>query len=117
MATPDAERTQEIKAFETDAEVLLVHQLDLLAQLEAQLRAVHHTMRCIERLRSAKYRVGSELSNGERRETLTTLADEVTAIDRELQTQHQSCEDMQGSIRKMQARLTALRRRITAAEP
>jgi Ni2+-binding GTPase involved in maturation of urease and hydrogenase len=38
-----------IKAFKSQAEVLVVHQLDLLAQIEAQLRAVHRTMRRIRR--------------------------------------------------------------------
>jgi hypothetical protein len=90
-----------IAAFESEAEVLAAHQLDLLSQLEAQLRAVHHTMRCIERLRGSKHRIGPELTNGERRGTLKTLASELAAIDTEPNVQHQSCEDMQQSIRAM----------------
>ena len=110
MTERNPDRDASISAFESEAEVLVVHQLDLLAQLEAQLRAVHRTMRCIEKLRGGQYRVGRELTNGERSETLTTLASELAAIDQELHVQHQSCEDMQRSIREMQARLSAFRR-------
>jgi predicted nucleic acid-binding Zn-ribbon protein len=99
-------------AFEAEAEVLAAHQLDLLSQLEAQLRAVHHTMRCIEKLRGAKHRVGPDVTNGQRADALNTLAAELAAIDKELNVQHQSCEDMQRSIREMQAQLSALRRTL-----
>jgi hypothetical protein len=118
MAEHDMARAAGIKAFEAEAEKIVVHQLDLVAQLEAQLRAVHHTMRAIEKMRTARYRVGRELSNGDRSATLTTLAGEIQAIDEELRIQHQSCLDMQRSIREMQARLTALRKAAaTDAEP
>jgi hypothetical protein len=109
MAEPTPDRAAIIKAFEDGAEVIAVHQLDLLAQLEGQLRAVHKTMRCIEKLRSDRHRVGPELSNAERADTLQSLANELTAIDEELHIQHQSCAEMQRSIGKMQARLAALR--------
>lgn len=112
MSEPTAERpdpTAKIKAFEAEAEVLVVHQLDLLAQLEAQLRAVHHSMRAIEKLRSVRLRVGPRLTNGERAKILHALSSELATIDQELEIQHQSCEDMQRSIREMQARLSALR--------
>ena len=110
MVEHDPRRAAGIKAFEAEAEKIVVHQLDLVAQLEAQLRAVHHTMRAIEKIRAARYRVGRELSNGERATTLTTLTVEVQAIDEELRVQHQSCLDMQRSIREMQALLTRLRK-------
>ena len=109
MAEQEPFRAAGVKAFEAEAEKIVVHQLDLVAQLEAQLRAVHHTMRAIEKLRTARYRIGPELSNGERGSTLTTLAAEIRAIDEELRVQHESCLDMRRSIREMQARLTALR--------
>jgi hypothetical protein len=112
MGRSSSTRSKGIAAFESEAEVLAAHQLDLLSQLEAQLRAVHHTMRCIEKLRGSKYRIGTELTNGERSDTLKTLASELAAIDTELNVQHQSCEDMQQSIRAMQARLSALRRTL-----
>jgi uncharacterized coiled-coil protein SlyX len=115
MGEHDMVRAAGIKAFEAEAEKIVVHQLDLVAQLEAQLRAVHHTMRAIEKMRAARYRVGRELSNGERATTLTMLAGEIQAIDEELRVQHQSCLDMQRSIREMQARLTALRK-VAAAD-
>lgn len=103
MVERDLVRAAGIKAFEVEAEKIVVHQLDLVAQLEAQLRAVHHTMRAIERLRGARNRIGRDLSNGERGNTLTALSDEIGAIDAELEVQHQSCLDMQRSIRHMQA--------------
>src|ERR1700716_3277052 len=95
--------------------MLVVYQLDLLAQLEQQLRAVHHTMRHIEKLRSVKHRVGPELSNGQRDGTLTNLHDEIQAVDTELAVQHGCCLDMQETIAKMQARLAELRRRASNA--
>ena len=92
--------------------MLAAYQLDLLSQLEAQLRAVHHTMRCIEKLRGAKQRVGPELTNTQRGDTLKTLSSELAAIDKELNVQHQSCKEMQRSIREMQTQLSALRRAL-----
>ena len=115
MVEHDPVRAAGIKVFEAEAEKIVVHQLDLVAQLEAQLRAVHHTMRAIEKMRAAPYRVGRELTNGERGTTLTTLAAAIQAIDEELRVQHQSCLDMQRSIREMQARLATLR--AAAAAP
>jgi hypothetical protein len=98
-----------VKAFEGEAELLAVHQLDLLSQLEAQLRAVHRTMRIIEKLRSDKHRVGRELEHDERVAALSALASELGAIDEELQVQHRSCGDMQELIRGMQTRLSTMR--------
>jgi len=109
MIEHDPARAASVKAFEVEAEKIVVHQLDLVAQLEAQLRAVHHTMRAIEKLRSARHRIGRDLSNGERGNTLTSLSDEITAIDAELKVQHQSCLDMHRSIGHMQALVTSLR--------
>jgi hypothetical protein len=98
-----------VKALEAEAELLAVHQLDLLSQLEAQLRAVHRTMRIIEKLRSVKHRVGPELNDEERGGALRTLASELGRIDQELEVQHRSCADMQELIRGMQGRLTTMR--------
>jgi enoyl-CoA hydratase/carnithine racemase len=94
---------------EQEAEHLVVHQLDLLAQLERQLRAVRLTMRRIEKLRGAQNRIGDELSNGQKLDTLDHLADEVHVIDRELQTQHESCQLMLATVEKMRERLRPLR--------
>ena len=44
--------------------MLAIYQLDLLADVERQVRAVQHTMRHIEKLRGVRQRVGPELSNG-----------------------------------------------------
>ena len=102
-------RAIHLKSLEVDADVLATHQLDLVAQLERQLRAVHRTMRQIERLRSVKRRVGPELSNGEKANTLKHLTAELTAIDQELDTQHESCQEMQSTVDKMRARLRAMK--------
>jgi hypothetical protein len=84
-------------AFEADAEIIAVYRLDLIAQLEAQLRAVHRTLRSLERLRQAGTRGA--------RNALATLASEIRAIDRELQAQHESCISIQDAIHHMQVRL------------
>ena len=82
-------------------------------ELEAQIRAVHHTMRCIETVRSPRFRVGPELTAADRSAALTRLSNELNSIDRELRVQHRSCEDMQDAIRKIQATLDAVRERVT----
>ena len=105
----DQKRTHHLKSLEVDAEVLATHQLDLVAQLERQLRAVHRTMRQIERLRSVKRRVGAEMSNGQKANALNHLTDELTEIDQELNTQHESCQEMQITVDKMRARLRAMK--------
>ena len=64
-------------------------------------------MRQIERLRSVKRRAGAELSNGEKANALNHLTDELTEIDQELNTQHESCREMQITSDKMRARLRA----------
>ena len=109
MAHKDDRRASMIRAFEDGAELLVAHHLDLLAQIEAQLRAVHHTMRRIERLRGAKMRVGAELSNGERRTVLGGLTEEIAALDAQLDEEHQCCVQMQDTIDAMQQRLRDLK--------
>ena len=74
-------RKQQLEGFEREAEALAVYQLDLLAQLERQLRAVHHTMRHIEKLRSVKHRIGTELSDNERGDELVTLSREIAELE------------------------------------
>jgi len=97
------------RSLEQDAELLVAYQLDLLAQIEAQLRSVHHSMRGIEKLRGNTYRVGPELSNGQSHHTMTILLKEFAALDAHLEGQHESCRAMQDIVEKMQARLAALR--------
>ena len=111
--------TDELKAFEREAEILVAHQLDLIAQLERQLRGVHRTMRQIEKLRNARSRPGPELANGEKALTLNRLTDELTTIDEELGTQHESCVEMKATIDHMRGRLRVLRRasRTSGPEP
>lgn len=67
--------------------------------------------------RCSRYRIGRGLSHGERGDTLTSLSDEIKAIDAELRVQHQSCLDMQRSIGHMQALLTALREAAARTQP
>jgi len=110
MAGVDRTREPIIRAFEQKAELLVVHHLDLLAQIEAQLRAVHHTMRRIESLRGAKLRVGAELSNGQRRTALGGLSVEVSALDKQLVEEHACCILMQKTIKQMQQRLDDLKK-------
>jgi hypothetical protein len=109
MAGADATRALELRAFDAEAELLVVHQLDLLAQIEAQLRAVHHTVRRIEPLRSAKQRVGSELSNGQRQTVLVRLSAELAVLDKQLWEEHECCGLMQDTIKQMQKRLADLK--------
>src|SRR4051812_18434440 len=103
------ERTGTRRSLEDDAELLVAYQLDLLAQIEAQLRSVHHTMRGIEKLRGPRSRVGPELSNGQSQDTMTALSKELAVLDAHLEGQHESCRSMQQIVEKMQERLAALR--------
>jgi chaperonin cofactor prefoldin len=93
-------------ALEQDAEVLVTYQLDLLAQVEAQLRAVHHTMRAIEKLRGGHAHVGPELTKGEQQHMLKGLSVELESLEQQIETQHECCRDMQRTIKKMQSRFT-----------
>jgi uncharacterized protein with von Willebrand factor type A (vWA) domain len=104
------ERHKQSQVFEQEAEMLNVYHIDLLAQLEQQLRAVHHTMRHIEKMRSVKYRVGPELSNGQRAHELTDLSAEIDQLDEQFSAEHDCCLEMQRIIRQMQDRLAALRK-------
>jgi hypothetical protein len=106
----DNERKSEIVDFEDDAEVLFVQHLDLLAQLEAQLRAVHQTMRRIERLRGSSRRVGPELANGERESIVLGLAKEIDELDLNVGIEHVCCRAMHTTIGEMQQRVATLKR-------
>jgi len=96
--------------------MLTVLHLDLLAQVEQQLRAVHHTMRHIEKLRQAKNRVGPELSNGQRETTLTHLGEEVDALDGQLNAEHACCTEMRDIIAKMQGHVREMRRHVAFSD-
>jgi hypothetical protein len=99
-----------LTAFETDAEFLVLDQLDLLAQVEAQLRAVHHTMRRIEKLRGAKHRVGPELPDKLRQDTLHGLTAELEALDAHFATQHECSRHMLTTVERMRQRLASVKR-------
>ena len=106
-------RSSTIKDFEREAEVLVVYHLDLLAEMESALRAVHGTLRRIHSLRGKEFRSGRELNDGERQSTLTGLSDELTEIDRSLHDEHECCANMQQTIKKMQLHLGKLKRLAT----
>jgi hypothetical protein len=107
-------RTAEIKRFEEEAEALVAFQLDFLAQLERQVRAVHRTMRDIEKLRSVKNRrVGPELNNGERDAILVHLSTAISDVESHIAVEHECCADMQAAIANMRERLDGLRRHIS----
>ena len=98
------------RKLESEAEVLAASQLDLLAQIEAQLRAVHHLMRRIEPLRARSGGQPSEaMTNGERADTLTGLSGDLEAIEQQLSVQWGCCEDMLATIAQMRQRLPALK--------
>lgn len=99
-----------INDFEDDAEVLFLQHVDLLSQLEAQLRAVHHTIRSIERLRGGSRRVGPELVDGERETILVGVAKEVDALDSHIGVEQHCCHEMQTTIVEMQTRVKTLER-------
>jgi uncharacterized coiled-coil DUF342 family protein len=102
------------QTLDSEAEVLAVCQLDLLAQIEAQLRAVHHLMRRIDRLRSPKTGQPTEpMSNGQRSETLRELSGELEAIEQQVDVQLECCEEMRAIIGKMIQRLPALKQAAT----
>jgi chaperonin cofactor prefoldin len=113
----DSTRAVGLRALEAEAEFLVLHQLDLLAQVEAQVRAVHHTMRRIETLRAARLRVGPELSNGEREDVLRELGKELERIDAHVAVQHTSCVEMQEAVERMRERLKAMRQAIQYHQP
>ena len=112
-----SDRALETLAFERDAEMLAACQLDLLAQLERQLRAVHHTMRHIDKLRSAAHRVEPELSPAERPTVLTKVEETIEALDSQLQIEHSCCSHMRDTIIKMQVQVADLRRRAPIIDP
>jgi hypothetical protein len=107
---------QDVQALEDSAERLAAEQLDLLAQLEQQLRAVRHTMTHIEKLRSARWRVGPELTIGERERVLLALSDAVASLDQQLVIEHGGCVEMQSIIGQMRARVADMRSRVQSPQ-
>src|SRR5688572_1206226 len=83
--------------------------------MERQLRAVHRTMRQIEKLRSAKTHGGIEPSNNRKADALDHLTAELSVIDQELNTQHESCRLMLATVEKMRERLRAVRQPSVAS--
>jgi hypothetical protein len=108
-----SKRVRDLDVLEQDAEMLVVLQLDLLADVERQVRAVHQTMRHIEKLRGVRSRVGPELSDTQRTDTLSTLDDEIVALEEHFAIEQECCSDMHDTIKKMRARLAEMRQRTS----
>jgi len=108
----DHTRTVGLRAFEQEAEALLAYQLDLLAHLEAQLRATHEMIRGIETLRTAKERVGPELSNGQRGDVLAHVNVGLSSLDSQLRIQRELCADMHRTVDAMESKLNRLRQAV-----
>jgi hypothetical protein len=102
-------RPEILRDLEGLAEHLNAHQVELIAQIERHLRAVHHTMLRIGTLRDARHRVGPELLNGDRRAALTGLADEIGAIEDQLELQEDTCREMHAIVMRMQEGASDLR--------
>jgi hypothetical protein len=103
-------REQQVRDFEALAEWLVAEQLDLLAQVEAQLRAVHHTMRRIATLRNKEHRRGmDEPTDHQRKQALNGLTDEIQRLDDHVTTQVECCQAMLETVGKMQRRLRQMK--------
>jgi hypothetical protein len=98
--------------------MLAVSHLDLLAQLERQLRALHQTMRHIDKLRNLKRRVDppAPLSPDQSPAAATSLDGEIDALDSHLHVEHSCCSHMRDTIIKMQSRVADLRRRASSID-
>jgi chromosome condensin MukBEF ATPase and DNA-binding subunit MukB len=112
-----SDRALETLAFERDTEMLAACQLDLLAQLERQLRAVHHAMQHIDKLRNFAHRAEPALTVEARHSMLTRVDEAIEALDSQLQVEHSCCSHMRDTIIKMQARVADLRRRAPVVDP
>jgi hypothetical protein len=112
------DRALEFEVFLQDAEMLAVSHLVLLAQLERQLRAVHQTMRYVDKLRHLKRRVEPPTppSPDQSQTTPTSLDEDIEALDSHLHVEHSCCSRMRDTIIKMQSRVADLRRRASAID-
>ncbi len=106
---------------EREAELLVLQQLDLLVQLEGQVRVVERMKSHLEKLRGAKYRIGPRPAREERQAALARLIDELGELDRQGLLQHQCCLDMRRAVGTMLTSLVTLGSRFPAgsssAEP
>ena len=105
MSMETSDRQQEIEAFEHDAAYLALEQLELVAQLEEELRAVRQTMTHINKLRDAR-----SLSNDQREAALSDLAKGVTVLEQLLDAETTCCAEIKKTIARMFQRVANLRR-------
>lgn len=108
MPIRDIDRAPQVEFIEHSADLLAVHQLDLLGQIEEELRAVRHTMLAIEQLRPLPNRVIEELPNGEKQKVLEQLTVELKGLDSLLLQQHDTGAAMLAITRQMMYRVRAL---------
>jgi hypothetical protein len=112
------DRALEFEVFLQDAEMLAISHLDLLAQLERQLRAVHQTMRHIDKLRHLKRRVEPAAPGAadQLHVAPTSLDEDIEALESHLHVEHSCCSHMRDTIIKMQCRVADLRKHASAID-
>jgi hypothetical protein len=113
------DRALEFEVFLQDAEMLAISHLDLLAQLERQLRAVHQTMRHIDKLRHLKRRVEpatAPVAPDQLQLAPTSLDEDIETLESHLHIEHSCCSHMRDTIIKMQCRVADLRRHASAID-
>ena len=98
----ESSRAKILRRLEDRAERLAVHQLDLMAQIDAHFRAARHIMRRIGMLRPGRLRAGPRLTIGLRRAVLSELENEIGEIESQLELQEDTCRKMHRIIRWMQ---------------
>jgi hypothetical protein len=98
--------------------MLAISHLDLLAQLERQLRAVHQTMRHIDKLRHLKRRVepAAPVAADQLHVAPTSLDEDIEALESHLHVEHSCCSHMRDTIIKMQCRVADLRKHASAID-
>jgi uncharacterized coiled-coil protein SlyX len=88
------------------ADWLAGQQLDLLAQVDAQLRAVHRVLRRIEKVRAARHAEGPLPPSEDRRgKGVKALSGEIAELDVHLASQADCCREMMATIEGMQSRI------------
>jgi hypothetical protein len=112
------DRAMEFEVFLQDAEMLAISHLDLLAQLERQLRAVHQTMRQIDKLRNLKRRIepAAPVALDQVQPAQASLDEDIEALESHLHVEHSCCSHMRDTIIKMQCRVADLRRHAPAID-
>jgi hypothetical protein len=85
------DRATLLESFARDADLLVMYDLDLLAQIEAQRRAVQHT---IDRIQPLRGHGEVLLSDEQARGALAALAADLTALESQLLLEVTCCRKM-----------------------